>query len=320
MTVEFSAAAPARLVLATRASRLALWQAQSVQQALQRCYPACDISLLPLSTRGDEILDRSLAKIGGKGLFIKTLEEALQEGRADLAVHSLKDVPASLDAAFTLSAILQRGDPFDAFVSSRYSAFAQLPPGARVGTSSLRRSAQLARVQPELQFLPLRGNLDTRLRKLDDGEFDAIILAAAGLMRLDAEARIVHRLPAVECLPAPGQGTLAIESLRDRPELVRWLAPLHHQPSALCARAERQVSLLLQGSCQIPLAVFAQLRNLELHVHARLIDPDNGELFEAQAQADPDHPEALGDEVARVLAAQGADRVIARLNASAPAE
>jgi len=204
---------PATLVIATRTSRLALWQAGHVQACLQALYPDCRVSLLPMMTRGDEILDRTLSKIGGKGLFIKALETALLQGQADLAVHSLKDVPADLDATFVLPAILPRTDPFDVFVSNTYDTLDTLPAGAVVGTSSLRREAQLRQRHPHLVIRPLRGNLDTRLRKLDQGDYDGMILAAAGLQRLGLQQRVRQVLPPEQCLPAAGQGALAVETL-----------------------------------------------------------------------------------------------------------
>lgn len=310
-------ALPQQLVLATRASRLALWQAEFVQAWLQRCYPECTVRLLPLSTRGDEILDRSLDKIGGKGLFVKALEQALLDGRADCAVHSLKDVPAELEAEFELAAILPRGDPQDAMVSPRYPHLNALPPQARVGTSSLRRIAQLSRHYPELTFVPLRGNLDTRLGKLDRVEFDAIILAAAGLVRLGLEKRIQYRLPIAECLPSAGQGTLAIEALQSRPEMRRWLAPLHHAASATLAQAERQVVRQMGGSCQVPLAVHAIQIGADLKLDARIIDPANGHYLEAEARTALHDALSAGDAVARQLISQGGMAIIDRLNAAA---
>ncbi len=254
---EASGAPPSRLVIATRESRLALWQAHHVQDRLRALYPACNVVLLGMTTTGDQVLDRSLSEIGGKGLFTKELEVALLEGRADLAVHSLKDVPMSLPEAFQLAAVMRREDPRDALVSPRFDGLDMLPEGGRIGTSSLRRAAQIAERRPDLQVLPLRGNLDTRLGKLDRGEYDAIVLAAAGLKRLGLADRIREILPPDTSLPAPGQGALGIEILAGRPELRAWLAPLADRRTWLEVTAERSVSRALGGSCRIPLAAFA---------------------------------------------------------------
>ena len=249
--------APARLVIATRESRLALWQAHHVRDRLRELYPTCSVELLGMTTTGDQILDRSLSEIGGKGLFTKELEVALLDGRADLAVHSLKDVPMSLPDGFELAAVMQREDPRDAFVSQHFSGLDALPQGARIGTSSLRRAAQLSEQRPDLQVLPLRGNLDTRLGKLDRGEYDAIVLAAAGLKRLGLAERIRELMPPTQSLPAPGQGALGIEIVAGRADLQRWLAPLAHPRTWLEVTAERSVSRALGGSCRIPLAAYA---------------------------------------------------------------
>ena len=249
--------APGRLVIATRESRLALWQARFVAERLRAVYPGCQVDLLGMTTTGDQVLDRPLAEIGGKGLFTKELERALEDGRADLAVHSLKDVPMTLPDGFELAAVTAREDPRDAFVSVRFGSLEALPAGARVGTSSLRRAAQLAERRPDLQIGPLRGNLDTRLAKLDRGEHDAIVLAAAGLKRLGLAQRIREILPPAVSLPAPGQGALAIEVRGDRPALRAWLAPLAHRATWVATAAERAVSRQLGGSCRVPLAAYA---------------------------------------------------------------
>lgn len=248
---------PRRLVIATRESRLALWQAHHVRDRLRSLYPQCDVQLLGMTTTGDQILDRTLSEIGGKGLFTKELEVALADGRADLAVHSLKDVPMELPQGFELAAVLEREDPRDAFVSNHHASFEALPSGARVGTSSLRRGAQIAQLRPDLQILPLRGNLDTRLGKLDRGEYEAIILAAAGLKRLGLADRIRQVMPAATSLPAPGQGALGIEIMAHRTDVRGWLAPLVHDTTWLEVTAERAVSRALGGSCRIPLAAYA---------------------------------------------------------------
>jgi len=252
--------APARLVIATRESRLAMWQARHVRDRLLEQYPGCRVELLGMTTTGDQILDRSLNEIGGKGLFTKELEVALLEGRADLAVHSLKDVPMHLPDGFELAAVLRREDPRDAFVSPRHASLDTLPAGARVGTSSLRRAAQLAERRPDLQIEPIRGNLDTRLAKLDRGEFDAIVLAAAGLKRLGLAERIREILPPAASLPSPGQGALGIEIVSGRPELRAWLQPLADRRTWLEVAAERAVSRELGGSCRVPLAAYAVVR------------------------------------------------------------
>ncbi|MFM1989558.1 MAG: porphobilinogen deaminase [Pseudomonadota bacterium] len=248
---------PVRLVIATRESRLALWQAHHVRDRLRELYPACDVQLLGMTTMGDQVLDRSLNEIGGKGLFTKELEVALADGRADLAVHSLKDVPMELPEGFELAAVMRREDPRDAFVSPRFASLDALPQGARVGTSSLRRAAQLSERRPDLQILPLRGNLDTRLRKLDAGDYDAIVLAAAGLKRLGLADRIRDVMPPATSLPAPGQGALGIEILSGRRDVRAWLAPLVDRRTWLEVTAERSVSRALGGSCRIPLAAYA---------------------------------------------------------------
>jgi hydroxymethylbilane synthase len=256
-TAPAAAEPPSRLVIATRESRLALWQAHHVRDRLRELYPSCDVVLLGMTTTGDQILDRSLNEIGGKGLFTKELEVALLDGRADLAVHSLKDVPMSLPPEFELAAVMRREDPRDAFVSVRFAGLDALPHGARVGTSSLRRAAQLSECRPDLRILPLRGNLDTRLGKLDRGEYDAIVLAAAGLKRLGLADRIREILPPTASLPAPGQGALGIEILAGRDRLRAWLAPLVDRRTWLEVTAERSVSRALGGSCRIPLAAYA---------------------------------------------------------------
>ena len=245
------------LVIASRESRLAMWQAEHVQRLLQAQNPARDVQILGMTTRGDQILDRPLAAIGGKGLFIKELEVAMAEGRADLAVHSMKDVPMDMPEGFVLAAISEREDPRDAFVSNNHEALAALPDGAVVGTSSLRREAQLRARFPHLVIKPLRGNLDTRLRKLDEGEFDAIILAAAGLVRLGLADRIRARIDPADMLPAPGQGALGIEICEGRPDMQRIADGLADAATSACVRAERAFSRRLGGSCHLPIAGFA---------------------------------------------------------------
>jgi hydroxymethylbilane synthase len=243
------------VVIATRESRLAMWQAEHVK-ALLETRLGWQVELLGMTTQGDQILDRSLSKVGGKGLFVKELEVALSEGRADIAVHSLKDVPMDLPEGFALACVLEREDPRDAFVSNEFASLADLPQGAVVGTSSLRRLVLLKALRPDLTIQPLRGNLDTRLRKLDEGQYAAIVLAAAGLKRLGLEARIRHTFEPADMLPAAGQGALGIEVRADRADLIAALATLAHQPTWLAVTAERTVSRAMGGSCSMPLAAF----------------------------------------------------------------
>ena len=250
-----------RLVIATRRSRLALWQAEHVKSRLELLRPGLSVELLPMSTRGDELLDRRLDQAGGKGLFVKELETAMAAGRADLAVHSMKDVPAELPAGFVLAAISAREDPRDAFVSTRFDTLGDMPAGAAVGTSSLRRAAQVRERYPALELRLLRGNVETRVAKLDRGEYDAIVLAVAGLVRLGLAARIRTHLSLEDSLPAPGQGALGIECLASRTDLLQMLAPLGDAATALCVRAERAVSRALGGSCALPLGAHAVMRD-----------------------------------------------------------
>jgi hydroxymethylbilane synthase len=301
------------LVIASRESRLAMWQAEHVRARLRALYPGRDIEILGMSTRGDQILNVSLAKVGGKGLFVKELELALEAGRADLAVHSAKDVPMELPAGFALAAILPREDARDAFVSKDYARLEELPPGAVVGTSSLRRESQLRSRFPQLRVQALRGNLDTRLAKLDRGDYAAIVLAAAGLRRLDAAHRIRTLLDPELSLPAAGQGALAIECRAEREDLLQTLAPLNDPDSAACVRAERALSRALAGSCQVPLAAYAQLRDGRLHLRALVALPDGSRIVRAQAEGQRATPEALGAEVAQLLRAQGAESILAAL-------
>lgn len=302
-----------RLVIATRASRLALWQAEHVQRSLQRLYPELEVDLLKLSTRGDEILDRSLSKVGGKGLFVKELENALLDGRADLAVHSLKDVPVDMPEPFKLAVIMERADCRDAFVSARFETLESLPERAVVGTSSLRRESQLRARYPHLVIQPLRGNLDTRLSKLDSGQYDAIILAAAGLQRLGLGNRIRSFLSVDESLPAAGQGALGIEILQARPDLLERLTPLSCPQTTVCALAERAVSRALGGSCQVPLAAFAQIQGRKVHLRALIAQPDASLILRAEGTAAADQAEALGLALAQDLMRKGADRILATL-------
>lgn len=304
---------PDRIVIASRVSRLAMWQAEHVRDRLARLYPACRVEILGLTTRGDEILDRSLAKIGGKGLFVKELEAALEDGRADIAVHSAKDVPMDLPPGFALAAIMAREDPRDAFVSSVYARLADLPAGAVVGTSSLRREAQLRSRFPALEIRPLRGNLDTRLAKLDRGEYAAIVLAVAGLKRLGLASRIRAVLEPDESLPAVGQGALAIECRGGRPELVDALAPLHDAATAACVRAERAVSRSLGGSCTVPLAAHAEVAGPALRLRGLVASPDGQRVARAEVRGEAAQPERAGEALAAELRAQGASEILASL-------
>lgn len=305
---------PERIVIATRESRLALWQAEHVRDRLQALYPGCRVELLGMTTRGDKILDRPLAKVGGKGLFVKELETALLEGSADLAVHSMKDVPMVLEPEFALVAISERENPLDAFVSGKYAALEDIPPGGVVGTSSLRREAQLRARFPYLAVSGLRGNLDTRLRKLDAGDYDAIILAAAGLTRLGLAARIRSLLPAELSLPAAGQGALGIEALVSRPEVAVWVAPLNDAAASACVRAERAVSRALAGSCDVPLGAFAEMQGARLRLRGFVATPDGSRMASAELSGPPDEPEALGSALAAELRARGAKEILAALN------
>ncbi|NLJ63528.1 MAG: hydroxymethylbilane synthase [Alcaligenaceae bacterium] len=305
---------PKKLVIATRASRLALWQAEHVRDRLRALYPDCQVELLSMSTKGDRILDRSLSKIGGKGLFIKELETALLDGRADLAVHSLKDVPYDVPAPFALPVIMERDDPRDAFVSNHYASLADLPHGAVVGTSSLRRESQLRERFAHLTIKPLRGNLDTRLAKLDAGEFDAIILATAGLKRLGLAERIRSSIAIDDSLPSAGQGALGIETHADRQDLQAWLAPLVCQASTYRAQAERAVTRVLGGSCQVPLAAYAEIEGDQLWVRALVAEPDASVVYRAEARGPLASAEALGQQVGEDLLQQGADEILARLS------
>jgi len=302
-----------RVVIATRRSRLALWQAEHVKQRLAELYPRLDVQLLPLSTRGDELLEARLDTAGGKGLFVKELEAAIDDGRADLAVHSMKDVPVALPEGFVLAAITAREDARDAFVANRYAALAELPDGATVGTSSLRRAAQIAERRPGLRLRTLRGNLDTRLAKLDRGEYDAVILAAAGLRRLGLVGRIRSLLEVADSLPAAGQGALGIECrARDR-ALRELIAPLADAATDACVRAERAVNLALGGNCAVPLGAYAELEGARLRLRALVASPDGRRIARADRTGDASRPELLGEQAAQVLREQGALEILAQL-------
>jgi hydroxymethylbilane synthase len=305
----------AMLRLATRESPLALWQTEHVAALVRAAHPGLRVELVPMSTRGDRIIDRPLSDIGGKGLFLKELEIAMQEGRADAAVHSLKDVPMELDGPFVLAAVLERADPFDAFVCNRWDSLAALPQGARVGSSSLRRQAQLCARRPDLRIEDLRGNVGTRLKKLDAGDYDAILLACAGLQRLGLGDRIRQRLIAPEWVPAVAQGAIAIECRDDDAATQALLAVLEHAPTRVCVEAERTMNRRLHGSCQVPIAGYATLANDALHLQGLVGDATSGELVHADAVGVTDDPQELGLRVAERLLAAGADVLLARLSA-----
>lgn len=306
-----SLANPERIVIATRESRLALWQAEHIKARLEGLYPACRVELLGMTTRGDQILDRPLAKVGGKGLFVKELENALLDGRADIAVHSMKDVPMLMGEEFVLPCITARESPLDAFVSNRYESLADMPPGAVVGTSSLRRESQIHAQYPFLGVTSLRGNLDTRLRKLDEGQYDAIILAAAGLTRLGMGERIRSVMPAEVSLPSAGQGALGIECLATRKDIIGWLQPLVDADTTACVLAERAVARALAGSCEVPLGAYALMREGNIWLRGFVARPDGSEIVRAQSEGAAAQAEALGKALAEDLRAQGAEAILA---------
>ncbi|QTS86832.1 hydroxymethylbilane synthase [Ectopseudomonas khazarica] len=296
--------------IATRKSALALWQAEYVKARLEQVHPGLKVSLVPMVSRGDKLLDAPLAKIGGKGLFVKELETALLENEADIAVHSMKDVPMDFPAGLGLYCICEREDPRDAFVSNTYASLDALPAGSVVGTSSLRRQAQLLARRPDLKIQFLRGNVNTRLAKLDAGEYDAIILAAAGLIRLGFEARIRSSLSAEDSLPAGGQGAVGIECRTADSDLHALLAPLHHPETALRVTAERALNKHLNGGCQVPIACYALLEGDQLWLRGLVGQPDGGLLLRAEERAASSDAEALGVRVAEALLAQGADAIL----------
>ena len=302
------------LRIATRKSQLALWQAEHVRERLLAEHPGLRVELLPLSTQGDRILDVPLAKIGGKGLFVKELETAMLEGRADLAVHSMKDVPMEFPPELGLGAILAREDPLDAFVSNAYATLDALPEGARGGTSSLRRQCQLRALRPDLRILDLRGNVNTRLRKLDDGEYDAIVLASAGLLRLGMAGRIRAHIPATVSLPAVGQGAIGIEIRNDDAALRALLAPLDDADCGDCVRAERAMNRALQGGCQVPIAGFAVIDGAgELWLRGLVGSNDGTRTVRAEARGPRAEAERIGAGLGATLLAQGADAILREL-------
>ncbi len=314
---------PPALRIASRNSPLAMWQANFVQSRLERAHPGLAVEIVGFTTAGDRLLHSPLARLGGKGLFVKELERAMLDGEADIAVHSMKDVPAALPSGLELPVICERADPSDALVSNQYGNLAELPRGAIVGTSSLRRQCQLARLRPDLRLADLRGNVGTRLGKLDDGQYDAIILASAGLIRLGLENRIAARLGIGECLPAAGQGAIGIECRGDDGETRKLLACLHHADTAARVAAEREVTLSLDGGCELPIAAHADLRGGELRLRALVGNADGSEILRAEQSAEsgkaktPHEAAKLGGAVAAELRARGADHIIGALRGAA---
>jgi hydroxymethylbilane synthase len=303
------------LTIATRESPLAMWQAEFVRSVLQEAHAGLDVGLLGMTSRGDQLLDVPLAKVGGKGLFVKELETALLDGSADIAVHSMKDVPMAFPEGLSLGVICEREDPTDAFVSNRYNSLDELPAGSVVGTSSLRRECQLRARRPDLEIKFLRGNVNTRLRKLDEGEYDAIILASAGLIRLGMAQRIRQAIPASESLPAAGQGAVGIELRSDDSEVLALLQVLHHEPTAARVKAERALNERLQGGCQVPIACYAQYDDSgeNLWLRGLVGKPDGSLLLRAEATAPASEAEQLGISVAEDLLTQGAAEILAEI-------
>ena len=305
------------LRIATRQSMLALWQAEYVKAELSRHHPELAVQLVPMVSRGDKLLDVPLAKVGGKGLFVKELEHALLEGEADIAVHSMKDVPVEFPEGLGLVTICPREDPRDAWVSSTYAAIDDLPPGSVVGTSSLRRQSQLLARRPDLRIEFLRGNVQTRLAKLDSGAYDGIILAAAGLIRLDLAERIRAFMSVEQSLPAGGQGAVGIECRLADAQIRRWLEPLHHVPTAQQVLAERALNRRLEGGCQVPIASFAVIEDDQLWLRALVAEPDGTEVLRDELRGPAADAEALGAELAERLLAAGAGRILEAVYKSA---
>jgi hydroxymethylbilane synthase len=306
--------------IATRKSALALWQAEHVKARLEQAHPGLTVTLVPMVSRGDKLLDAPLAKIGGKGLFVKELETALLENEADIAVHSMKDVPMDFPEGLGLYCICEREDPRDAFVSNTYDSLDTLPAGSVVGTSSLRRQAQLLARRPDLTINFLRGNVNTRLAKLDAGEYDAIILAAAGLIRLGFESRIRSSISVEDSLPAGGQGAVGIECRTADDEIHQLLAPLHHRDTAVRVTAERALNKHLNGGCQVPIACYAVLENEQLWLRGLVGQPDGSQLLRAEQRADVADAEQLGIDVAEELLTQGAGQILQAVYGEAPRE
>jgi hydroxymethylbilane synthase len=307
-----------KLRIATRQSRLALWQAQHVAGKLREAHPGLDVELVPMTTQGDRILDRSLAQVGGKGLFIKELEVAITEGRADIAVHSMKDVPSDLPPGMTLAAMLPRADPRDAFVSFRYENFNALPQGARLGTSSLRRQCQLQYLRADLQMLTLRGNVETRIRKLQEDQYDAIVLAAAGLMRLGLEQRITHLFDLDHSLPAVGQGIIGIECRADDDVSIARVQALNDTLAWQCCEAERAFALRLQGSCQSPIAAHAEISNGNVKLRGVIGSPDGQEIYRGVNSGAVADVQSIGTALADRLLDAGARQLLEKLRQSQP--
>jgi hydroxymethylbilane synthase len=307
---------PERITIASRQSRLALWQAEHIRDRLRELYARCRVEILAMTTRGDQILDRALSKVGGKGLFVKELEVALEQGRADIAVHSIKDVPMHLPDGFALAIAAGREDPRDAFVSNSYRAFAELPDGAVVGTSSLRRESQIRARFKHLAVEPLRGNVETRLRKLDEGQYAAIVLAAAGLKRLGLGERISALLSFDESLPAVGQGALGIEYRAERADIATWLVPLSESANTACVLAERALSRRLAGSCEVPLGGHAEIVNGQLKLRGFVAAPDGSQLVASEIIGDAREPERLGESLGEALLRRGADRILQDLESA----
>lgn len=305
---------PKKLVIASRESALAMWQAIHIQTRLQSLYPACDVQILGMTTTGDQILDKPLASIGGKGLFIKELENALLDGRADFAVHSMKDVPMNMPEGFALVATVERENPFDAFVSNDYDSLADLPAGSIVGTSSLRRQSQVQARFPHLKIESLRGNVQTRLRKLDEGQYAAIILAAAGLIRLELNDRIRNIISAEDSIPAVGQGALGIEIKSDRTDLINVLAPLNHTETEQCVEAERGFSRTLAGSCTVPLGAYATKQENTISITGFVASVDGKQMLRETMSGDANNAESIGKALADKLISLGADKILAELD------
>ncbi|MCO8059739.1 hydroxymethylbilane synthase [Acinetobacter towneri] len=301
------------LKIATRQSPLALWQAEHIRARLEAMHADLTVELVTFVTQGDKILDTPLAKIGGKGLFVKELEAALMDGRADLAVHSMKDVPMALPEGLSLAVICEREDPLDAFVSNHYASFADLPQGAKVGTSSLRRKCQILKARPDIEIIDLRGNVGTRLSKLDDGQYDAIILASAGLKRLGLEQRIRHTIQPDLSLPAVGQGALGLECRSQDQAVLDLILPLMDADTNLCVRAERAFNAYLEGGCQVPIAGYATLQNGQLQIEGRVGSVDGQTILKAVQYGAPEQAEILGEELAKALLAQGAGELLKAL-------
>lgn len=301
------------LRIASRNSPLAMWQANYVKSSVQQVHPGLAVEILGFTTTGDRMLHSPLARLGGKGLFVKELERAMLDGEADIAVHSMKDVPAQFPEGLGLAVICERADPSDAFVSNDYGSLADLPPAAVVGTSSLRRQCQLKCLRPDLRLTDLRGNVGTRLGKLDEGQYDAIILASAGLMRLQLEQRISARLGIAECLPAAGQGAIGVECRAGDESTRDLLACLHHEETAARVTAEREVTLALDGGCELPIAAHACLEGGKLHLRALVGMADGSEIVRSERSGPITSPQDLGREVAAELLDRGADRIIAEL-------